>query len=249
MTESVTPVALLTGGSRGIGHAVAIRLLEQGYRLVIAARDEDALHGCVAKLQGRYPGAAIRAVPTDVSDEGAVKALFQQIQREEKRLDALVNAAGILLEAPLAMTRATELENLFRINVFGSYYCCQYAARLMSRQRSGAILNLASVVGEQGAAGQSAYAASKSAISGLTRSLARELAPMGIRVNAMAPGFIDTDMTRHYEGPMREQIINRTLLGRAGTVEDVAALAEYLLSSDASYVTGQVIAVDGGLRL
>ena len=147
------------------------------------------------------------------------------------------------------MTRPDDLRRTFEVNVFGSYYCCQYAARLMARNKRGVIINLASAVGEQGATGQSAYAASKSAISGLTRSLARELAPQGIRVNAVAPGLIDSDMTSVYQAERRQAVIDHTALGRSGQAAEVAALIAFLASDQAGYITGQVIGINGGLQL
>jgi 3-oxoacyl-[acyl-carrier protein] reductase len=184
-----------------------------------------------------------------VAEEPQVKSLFQQLQANYQRLDVLINCAGIMSETPVAMTRPADLQQIFAVNVFGSYYCCQYATRLMARKQCGAIVNLASAVGEQGARGQSAYAASKSAISGLTRSLAKELAPQGIRVNAVAPGFIETDMTAAFEGERKQAVIDRTLLGRSGQAEEVAALIAFLASDQASYITGQVVNINGGLQL
>lgn len=249
MNESPRPVALVTGGSRGIGLASARALADDGWDLVLAARDADRLDAAVGELRRDFINCDIQPVTTDVSDEAQVKALFQTIQSRHRRLDALVNAAGVLQEAPLMMTRPADLQHTFAVNVFGSYWCCQYGARLMARNRRGTIVNLASAVGEQGAAGQSAYAASKSAIDGLTRSLARELAPQGIRVNAVAPGLIDTDMIAAYQGERRQQVIDKTLLGRAGSAAEVAALIAFLASDEAGYITGQVIGIDGGLVL
>jgi 3-oxoacyl-[acyl-carrier protein] reductase len=244
-----SPVALITGSSRGIGLATASTLAANGYRLMLAARSEAELATARDTLKRDHPAADVNIACVDVAEEAQVKTLFQQVQSNYKQLDSLVNCAGTMSEAPLAMTRPADLQQIFAVNVFGSYYCCQYAARLMARKQHGAIINLASAVGEQGAVGQSAYAASKSAISGLTRSLAKELAPQGIRVNAVAPGFIETDMTASYEGERKQAVIERTLLGRSGQVTEVAALIAFLASEQASYITGQVVNINGGLQL
>lgn len=249
MNPDERPVALITGGSRGIGLATARALASNGWRLVLAARNADALDAARACLRETAPDTEVTLVATDVADETQVKALFQQIQSGHKRLDLLVNAAGMLLESPLAMTRPDDLRGLFAVNVFGGYYCCQYAARLMARHKQGVIINLASAVGEQGAAGQSAYAASKAALDGLTRSLARELAPQGIRVNAVAPGLIDTELLAGYQGERLQQVIDKTLVGRIGRPDEVAALIAFLASDKAAYITGQVIDITGGLTL
>jgi 3-oxoacyl-[acyl-carrier protein] reductase len=249
VSESEHAVALVTGGSRGIGLTTARALAGSGYRLLLAAREAAALDAATVELKQEFPDAHVTPVATDIADETRVKALFQQLQSTHKRLDLLVNCAGIMRDAPLAMTRPDDLQHTFAVNVFGSYYCCQYAARLMARNKHGVIINLASAVGEQGSAGQSAYAASKSAIDGLTRSLARELAPQGIRVNAVAPGLIDTDMTAAYQGQRRQAVIDKTLVGRAGSADEVAALIAFLASDQAGYITGQVINISGGLIL
>lgn len=249
MSRAPGRVGLVTGGSRGIGLATARRLAEDGWHLVLAALDESRLTAAGDRLRQEFPDSDILLSVTDVADETAVKRLFQLIASHHGGLDALINAAGILYEAPLAMTRAGELQHTVAVNLFGTYYCCQYAARLMARGRHGSIVNLASAVGEQGAAGQSAYAASKSAVDGLTRSLARELAPQGVRVNAVAPGLIDTDMTAAYRGERGRHVVARTALQRAGTAQEVAALIAFLVSDLSAYVTGQVIAIDGGLAL
>ena len=248
-SPDTAPVALITGGSKGIGLATAYVLAAEGYRLVLAARSAEQLADAHQALHLKHPDADVTLVTTDVADESQVKALFQQLLADHQRLDLLVNCAGIMQESPLAMTRADDLQQIFEINVFGSYYCCQYAARLMARNQQGVIINLASAVGEQGAAGQSAYAASKSALSGLTRSLARELAPLGIRVNAVAPGLIDTEMTAAYEGERKDSVVKRIPLGRSGEAAEVAALIAFLASDKASYITGQVVNITGGLQL
>lgn len=242
-------VALITGGSGALGFASARRLAETDYRLILAARDPERLEQARKSLLHELPGTLVNCHPSDLSNEQEVKGLFQAIQKDFGRLDLLVNTAGVLLDRPLIMTRPSELQDLFAVNVYSCYHCCQYASRLMSARRQGVILNFSSLVGEQGAAGQSAYAACKAAVSGLTKALAKELAPLGIRVNALAPGFIDSSMTAHYSAELRERIISETLLKRAGTPEDVAGLVVYLASDQAAYLTGQIICIDGGLHL
>lgn len=243
-----TPVSLITGASRGIGAAVALRLAASGHHLLLTARNEPGL--TVIVEQCRQAGAASATVlPCDLTDQAAVLQMFNQIKQQHQRLDHLVNAAGMMQDSMLGMTRLADLQALFSLNVSASYQCCQLAARLMSRQKSGNIVNLASKVGESGAIGQSAYAASKAAVSGLTKALAKELGALGIRVNAVAPGFIETDLTDHYSALQKQQLCQQISLGRTGQADEVAALVQFLCSNDASYISGQIIAIDGGFNL
>jgi 3-oxoacyl-[acyl-carrier protein] reductase len=243
-----TPVSLITGASRGIGAAVALRLAASGHHLLLTARNEPGL--TVIAEQCRQAGAASATVmPCDLTDQAAVLQMFNQIKQQHQRLDHLINAAGMMQDSMLGMTRLADLQALFSLNVGASYQCCQLAARLMTRQKSGNIVNLASKVGESGAIGQSAYAASKAAVSGLTKALAKELGALGIRVNAVAPGFIETDLTAHYSALQKQQLCQQISLGRTGQADEVAALVQFLCSNDAKYISGQIIAIDGGFSL
>lgn len=242
------PVSLITGASRGIGAAVAIRLAVAGHHLLLSARNEIALTSIAE--QCRQAGAAsATALPCDVTDQAAVLQLFSTIKQQHPQLDHLINAAGMMQDSLLGMTRLTDLHALFALNVTASYQCCQLAARLMMRKKQGNIVNFSSKVGESGAVGQSAYAASKAAISGLTKALAKELGPTGIRVNAVAPGFIATDLTAHYSDAQKQKLCQQISLGRIGQADEVAALVQFLCSTDARYITGQIIAIDGGYTL
>jgi 3-oxoacyl-[acyl-carrier protein] reductase len=241
---SAAPVSLVTGASRGIGAATARALAEAGHRLVLVARNEEALRQVSAECASLGTEASVHAV--DLTNPDAVLGLFRSVMQSEGRLDGLVNAAGVMTDAALATTKLSVLEELFRVNVTATFQCCQLAARLMVRNKSGAIVNVASKVGESGSDGQSAYAASKAAISGLTRSLAKELGPAGIRVNAVAPGFIETDLTAHYGAEAKAALTAQMSLRRTGQAREVATVIRFLCSSEASYVTGQVIGVDGG---
>lgn len=242
MTEN--PVAVVTGASRGIGAATAVALAEAGHRLVLVARGEGPLREVARACEA--VGARVSAHAADVTDAEAMTGVFRSVLQSEKRLDALVNAAGIMSDSVLAMTKLQTLEELLRVNVTGTFHCCQLASKFMIRQRSGSIVNLASKVGESGSPGQAAYAASKAAIAGLTKSLAKELGPSGVRVNGVAPGFIETDLTAHYAAEARAAIVERVALRRLGQAQDVARVIRFLCSADAAYVTGQVIGVDGG---
>ncbi len=183
----------------------------------------------------------------DVSDPAAVAHVYQQIFKTYGRLDALVNNAGILQDALLGMITPAVVERTLAVNLAGSLYNLQAAARLMSRKASGAIINVSSIIGVEGNVGQALYGSSKAGIIGLTKSAAKELAPKGIRVNAVAPGFIDTDMARQLPPEIFQQRVASVPMGRIGLPEDVAKVVLFLASDLASYVTGQVIGVDGGM--
>lgn len=242
MTQAVPrPITLVTGASRGIGAACVRQLQQAGHQLILVARDLAAMQALA------MPDDLV--ISTDLGDESQILTCFRQVQQQFGRLDHLVNAAGIMQDSALALTKTSSLAAQFQLNVNATFLCCQLASRLMLRQKHGNIVNIGSKVGESGSSGQAAYSASKAAVTGLSKSLAKELGPQGIRVNVVAPGFISTDLTAHYDDSQRIRLAEQTALRRLGTAEDVAAVVGFLCSDAARYVTGQVIAVDGGLIL
>lgn len=242
-------VGVVTGAGRGIGRACAEALAAQGATVLLAGRQAGPLEAAAAAINEAQGRACALAQPCDVADPAAVKDLFQRVFKEHKRLDTLVANAGVMDDALIGMVTPELIERVFGTNTFGLLHCAQYASRLMARSGGGSIVALSSIVGLQGHAGQSVYAGSKAAVLGIVHSLAKELAPQAIRVNAVAPGFIDTDLTRALPEAKRHQALARIGLQRAGTPEDVAATVLFLASDMARYVTGQVIGVDGGMSL
>ena len=233
-------VALVTGGTRGIGLATVRALAEAGATVVLTGRDE-AVAKEVAAASGAVAGLAL-----DVTDAKAVSTLVRGVAKEHGGLDIVVANAGIMEDAVLGMIREELVDTTLSTNVAGTLHTVQAAARAMLRRKSGAIVVLASIVGEHGSAGQTVYAASKAAVANIARSAAKELGRSGIRVNAVAPGVIRTDLTAGVaEGP----VVEKTPLGRLGTPEDVAKAIRFLVSDDAAFITGQVLGVDGGLVL
>ncbi|MFY9512604.1 MAG: SDR family NAD(P)-dependent oxidoreductase, partial [Rubrivivax sp.] len=197
---------------------------------------------------GFGPGSAA-ALVCDVADDAQVKTMFQAVFKQHKRLDVLLANAGVLDDALIGMASRAQIERVFAVNTFGVLYCAQYASRLMARNGGGSIVNIASIIGTHGNAGQAVYGGSKAAVLGITKSLAKELAPAGVRVNAIAPGFIDTAMTRALPEATFAQRLASIAMGRIGTAEDVAKVALFLASDLSAYVTGQVIGVDGGMLI
>jgi 3-oxoacyl-[acyl-carrier protein] reductase len=236
--------ALITGASRGIGAAMARKFTEEGARVVLSARTSGVVD-LAEKL--RTAGYAAEAIQGDVSDDAHVRALLQVCRGKFGGLDALVNNAGVLLSGKLGMMRVEDARRMFEINVIAMINLTQYATRVFSRAKGGAVINLASIAGTQGIDGISAYSASKAAVIGFTKAAAKELATQNIRVNAIAPGFIDTDMARQISPEWFQKRVESIRLGRIGQPQDIANCAAFLASDEAAYITGQVLGVDGGM--
>jgi 3-oxoacyl-[acyl-carrier protein] reductase len=239
-------VALVTGASRGIGREVARGLVAAGAEVWLNGRDLSSLEEVCAELS-ENAAAPVRSLSFDVSDGAAVKAGFAQIQKTNHRLDVLVNNAGVMRGALIEMTSSEVIDEALAVNLRGVLLCAQMGARLMTRAGSGSIINMASIVARVGSAGQAAYAASKAGVIGATLSLAKELASRQIRVNAIAPGIIDTDLLDDLPAGRRDEVIAAVGMGRIGAPNDIAPLVVFLASDSSSYITGQVIGVDGGL--
>lgn len=239
--------ALVTGGSRGIGAAIVLELARKGFRVAINYKSDETAANAVA-VEARALGAQAIVLRADVADPVQVDALFAEIDRQFGQLDVLVCNAGVLRDTLLGASTAEDFNDVFSVNISGVVNCCRQASRRMVSQRSGAIVNLSSVAATRPGRGQSNYAASKGAVEAFTRALAVELAPRGIRVNAVAPGVIDTDMTRDIRALAPDEINKRILLKRPGRASEVAAVVGFLCGEEASYVTAQVWNVDGGFK-
>ena len=248
MADLAGRVAMVTGGTRGIGLATVRALAAWGATVVLTGRDPETATKRAAAVAADV-GAEVAGIGLDVNDEDAVQAAFRGIAKRYGRIDALVAAAGTLEAAPVGMMARDHVERMMATNVSGTLATLRAATQVMTRKRSGSIVLFGSIAGEHGAVGQTAYAAAKSAVAGAARSAARELGRYGIRVNAVAPGVIRTDLTAGQSDEVLEAVLRRTPLGRLGEPADVARVVRFLVSDDAAFVTGQVLGVDGGLVL
>ena len=240
-------VSLVTGASRGIGLAIARAFAAAGAHVVLAARDTAKLAEAVAEIQAG--GGRAEALALDVANRASVEAGIAAIVAAHGRLDHLVNNAGVTRDNLLLRMKDAEWQQVIDTNLTGTFLCTQAVLKPMLRQKGGRILTITSVVGLGGNAGQANYAASKAGVIGFTKSVAREVASRGITANAIAPGFIETDMTAAMTDKAREAVLGAIPLGRVGRPEDVAGAALFLVSDAAAYVTGQVLAVDGGFHM
>lgn len=242
-------IAAVTGATRGIGLATALTFARAGAAVFLMGRSADALARACQQVREDVPQAAVTGVPCDVADPASVRDAFQAVFRAHKRLDVLVANAGVMQDALIGMVTPEQIQSTFATNAFGIIYGAQYASRLMARAGGGSLINISSIIASHGNAGNTVYGGSKAAVNGITLSLARELAHHSIRVNAIAPGFIDTDLTQTL-GPQKfQERLASIKMGRIGSPQEVANVALFLASDLSSYVTGQIIGVDGGMLI
>ena len=238
-------VAIITGSTRGIGAEIAREFARQGASVVISGRSEEKLEEMAREIGDA--GGECLSVKADVSIGAEAENLVKLSLEKFDRVDILINNAGITRDNLLMRMKEAEFDEVIAVNLKGTYNCIKALTRQMMKQRSGKIINITSVVGQMGNAGQSNYAASKAGIIGLTKSVARELSTRGITCNAIAPGFIETEMTANLDEKSSESLKNQIPLQRLGTVADVAKAAVFLASDQSDYITGQVLNVDGGM--
>ena len=239
-------VAIVTGAGRGIGHAIAVRLAKEGARVASVSRTEVNAKKTADEINAARADAA-RAYAVDVSDQAAVQKAAAQIFEDFGRVDILVNNAGVTRDGLSMRMSLDDWDTVLNTNLKGAFIFAQAVMRPMAKQRSGRIINISSIAGLIGNAGQANYAASKAGLIGLTKTLARELASRGITVNAVAPGLIETDMTTVLSEEIRQAILQKVPMGKLGEPDDIAGAVAYLASPEAKYITGQVLTVDGGM--
>lgn len=248
MSDLKDKVALVTGGSRGIGRAICVELARRGATVVLSYQGNEAAAAEAVKLCTDAGGKA-KSVRFDVADTAACTRAVDEVIKEFTRLDILVNNAGVAVDGLIMRFKDEDWDRTIDTNLRGAWALCRAVCRPMMKQRSGAIINVSSIIGETGNAGQSAYAASKAGLLGLTKALAKELASRNIRVNAVTPGFINTDMTAHIPEEMRTKMLEVIPLARLGAPEEIAKAVAFLASADASYITGEVLKVNGGMYM
>ena len=240
-------ISVVTGSAQGIGQAIAITLAQEGSDVVVADLDATRCEETVARVQ--QLGRKAMAVSVNVGDWDQVKGMIDRVQKDWERIDILVNNAGITRDGLLLRMKEEDWQSVLQVNLTGTFFCVKAVLPTMSRQRSGRIVNIASIVGAIGNIGQANYAASKAAVIGLTKTVAREYASRNITVNAVAPGFIDTAMTQDLSTETIEALLNQIPLKRLGQPSDIADAVSFLCSEKAGYITGHVLHVNGGMHM